>query len=114
MRKLSLAAILLTCLLSCTREAHNNEEAVLPSSIRKVMEENNCICGPYINLYGWRGQKIYVWAAKGPLCDWTPLYYNEKGEKITMPDGYTLDLFRGESLLIKAVWTCEEQIAPGG
>jgi hypothetical protein len=94
------------CLLSCSKPI---EAESLPATLQAIISnsEPGCLCLPYINKYKWKGATVYMQGYRGPACNWTPAYYNFKGEPIVMPAEYTLDKFLVESLLVEMVWKCE-------
>ena len=98
----AILAISLT-LGSCEKEAVETPEAIK----ERIASYDNCTCGPYIDLYTWRGKKVYLLAYTGPACNWVPGYFDEEGEPIRMADGYTLQMFALERELIKPIWKCE-------
>ena len=106
----SFAAVLLTVvLISCSREKEKPRDKKLPASINAIIKENNCVCDSYIDLYNWRGQKIYLYSWYHPGCDGIPGYYDINGVQINMATGYTLDQFRVEGHVIDHVWSCSGQ-----
>jgi hypothetical protein len=103
MNKIIIAFLLSTAIFSCKKQVSEN----LPAPLEEIKRlSGNCVCDPYINLYTWRNQPVYLLGYAGPACSWIPTYYNEKGEIITMPVGYTVDMFAAESRLVKNVWRC--------
>lgn len=69
--------------------------------------EGDCNCDPYINLYNWKGQKIYVLMYAGPACSWTPSYYVETGHPLD-PRPPDMNQFFAEAELIRRAWSCKE------
>lgn len=107
MSKIFIVFALSLALFSCSKK--DNGPAELPAAIQQLIDENSgCTCDPYIKLYTWRGESIYVRYIAGPLCNGVPLYYDENGETVTMATGYTLDMFLAESQFIKTIWQCSE------
>lgn len=93
-------------MFSCSK----NEEdpyAELPAPLRAIVAGRDCTCDPYIDLYKWQGQDVYILLTRGPACNSVPLYFDSNGNSIEMEEGYTLDDFRNEGEKIKTVWTCE-------
>ncbi|MEI9947136.1 MAG: hypothetical protein WDN26_23340 [Chitinophagaceae bacterium] len=108
MNRIAVISILF-CLtqISCSKDSSHSPE--IPETIKLMIDENtSCYCEPYINLYEWRGQEIYFYSGKGPLCNWMPAYFNSKGVAIQMDGGYRADDFLGDSKLVKVIWTCAE------
>ena len=98
--------VFLVSFSSCSKE---NKEQETPEIVKTIMAGNeNCICEPYIDQYLWEGQTIYYLGYKGPLCNWFPTFYNDKGERINMERDYIVNHFAVESKLIKRLWSCGE------
>ena len=105
MSKLFIVFALSLTLFSCSKK--DDKDPGLPVAIQQAIDEyTSCICDPYIKLYTWRGESVYLQYINGPLCNGIPVYYNATGEKITMETGYTLDMFLAESVFTKTVWEC--------
>jgi|GEM_PF-1003875 len=107
MNRLIAFVVILGCLhlASCSKD---KKESELPASIQAHIDNNkSCFCLPYIDLLTWKGREIYLLAQKGPTCNWTPVYYNRKGEEVRMSSGYTVDQFLAEAQLVKHIWSCE-------
>lgn len=108
MNRLMAYVIILSCLglASCSKDKNPHDE--LPASIQAQINDNkSCFCLPYIDLLTWKGREVYLLAQKGPTCNWTPVYYNRKGEEVRMHTGYTVDQFLAEAQLIKHIWSCQ-------
>ncbi|WP_028298546.1 hypothetical protein [Olivibacter sitiensis] len=108
-RKLT-SFILLGFMVLATLSCSKNEDdpyAELPAPLQAMVAESGCACEPYINLYKWRDQQVFVLLFRGPACNWRPTYYDSRGNSIEMEEGYTLDDFINEAEKIKTVWTCE-------
>lgn len=106
MSKIVIALAVLT-LFSCSKK--DGEGTELPATIQQQIDEStDCTCDPYIKLYSWRGQPVYLRGYTGPVCNWTPAYYNENGKPIFMAAGYMLDQFLAEAQFIKTIWQCSE------
>jgi hypothetical protein len=104
--KLSLFVVLLV--ISFTITSCKKADVETPEPIKELIARfENCSCEPYIDLYSWKGQKVYVLAYKGPACNWIPGYFNEEGQPIGMENGYTLQEFVEDSWFLKRVWTCQ-------
>lgn len=107
---LSRKLFVLLCLLSLTAPSCTKDElSQLPPPLQSVVAsfEGDCNCQPYINLYHWKGQKIYVLMYAGPACNWTPSYYVETGHPLD-PRPPDPQQFFAEARLIKQVWSCSE------
>lgn len=107
MYKLYIAVCLsIVSFLSCSKE---NKEKETPEAVKSLMAGNeNCVCEPYIDQYLWRGQTVYYLGYRGPLCNWFPTFYNDKGERIEIDPDYAVNHFIAESKLIKRIWACGE------
>jgi hypothetical protein len=104
MSKLFIAFALSLVLFSCSKKDNN---PALPAGIQLAIDTyTSCTCDPYIKLYAWRGQAVYLQYIAGPTCNGVPVYYNKDGERITMDTGYTLDQFLAESRFVRTVWQC--------
>ncbi|WP_336515832.1 hypothetical protein [Pollutibacter soli] len=104
--------VALVCLIiftfSCAKESEIPEE--LPYAIKAYTEGNsNCGCEPFVDLYSWNKQFVYLIFCKGPACNCAPVYYNEAGELLTMADGYSFDQFRDDAKFEKNVWNCNNR-----
>lgn len=96
-----IAFALLVSLLSCSKK----EDSDIPVLLQTVIMENaDCVCDPFISLYLWHGQKVYVLGYMGPACNWFPTFYDEDGREIAM--GMSTTHFFDESHFIKTVWKC--------
>lgn len=108
MSKLFIAFALLLTLFSCSKKDSN--DAHLPAGIQQAIAGyTSCTCDPYIKLYTWRGQSVYLQYILGPLCNGIPIYYDANGERLTMEAGYTLDMFLAESVFVRTVWECSQE-----
>ncbi|MET0393802.1 MAG: hypothetical protein ABW019_11710 [Chitinophagaceae bacterium] len=106
MSKTLIAFALALTLFACSKK-DGSKETELPVTIQEVIDSyTSCTCDPYINLYTWRGQPVYLQSIYGPLCNGVPQYYDKKGKPIAMPDGYTQDQFVAEATFVKVVWEC--------
>lgn len=105
-RILALCAILFSLTIAaCSKDKDRTED--LPASIQTYIDQSkSCTCEPYIDLYRWQNQDVYLLAHKGPACNTFPGYFNSKGEEIQMEEGYTLDEFMADGERIKNIWTC--------
>src|SRR5262249_51716136 len=100
-------AVCITSLVACSKTSNKCDKDELPASIESVIANTrNCTCLPYINLYTWKGNNVYMQYIKGPTCNGVPVYYDKDGNNITMAQGYTIDQFLDESTFIKEVWHC--------
>ena len=94
--------------ISLTISFCEKTDLATPEPIKeRIASYTDCTCEPYIDLYSWKGQKVYLLAFRGPACNWVPGYFNEEGQPITMESGYSLQQFAQESKLLKRVWTCQ-------
>lgn len=108
MSRIFIALALSLVLFACSK--NGKEDTKVPASIQQLIDGNtSCVCDPYIKLYTWRGELVYLRYMSGPLCNGVPVYYNEEGEEITMEAGYTLDQFLAEGQFVKTVWQCSGQ-----
>lgn len=99
-----LISILSMGLVACKKD----KVAVIPDKIKALIAaQKDCSCEPYINQYAWKNKATYAYLYKGQACDWTPQYFDQDGNPITMEDGYSLDTFLAESILKENVWTCK-------
>lgn len=99
--------ITLLCLGLASCSKNNETPTEVPASLQTLIDNNNnCICDPYIDLYTWRGQEVFLLAHKGPTCNWFPGYFDTNGDIIQMETNYTLDQFLGESTLVRKIWEC--------
>lgn len=107
MSKTLIAFALSLALFSCSKKESRTPDE-LPAAIQQAIDEyTSCTCDPYISLYTWRGQQVYLQSIRGPLCNGVPMYYDAKGNRITMAAGYTQDLFVEEAQFVKTVWECD-------
>lgn len=105
MKRILIAACLVFSLYACTKDGVDN----LPPALKQVIKDNsNCTCLPYLSKYEWQGKIVYFLGARGPACSWIPLYFDENGNKITVPAGYTVDTFFKDAKLIELVWECQK------
>lgn len=105
MKNLLTVICLFILIFSCTKEKDVPTE--LPSPVKTFMEDsNNCGCAPYVDLYYWREQFVYILSCKGAACNCATIYYNEAGTTLTMADGYSFDRFKSEAKFQKNVWSC--------
>ncbi len=101
---LLLTGLTLFSIASCTRDEKIPEE--IPAAILAYIADNkDCICDPYIDLFQWKGDFIYVLQYGGPACSWVPGYFNSKGEIVTIND--SLSDFKKDARFIERVWTCQ-------
>src|SRR4051812_29174245 len=80
-----------------------------PEPIRELIADSrNCHsdCPSIVDNYLWRNQTVYIYTCNGPTCNCIVSYYNDKGEKLTMDQGYQYDNFLQEAKLVKHVWKC--------
>ncbi|NII26384.1 hypothetical protein HB364_14935 [Pseudoflavitalea sp. X16] len=109
MKQFFILTATLACLTLASCSKDNDQPEKLPANISKLIDESNCVCLPYVNLYTWNNQQVYVLAFKGPACDWTPGYFNSQGQTIQMAQDYSFTDFLEDSKLVKNVWSCEEE-----
>ncbi|GAA4805420.1 hypothetical protein GCM10023231_38280 [Olivibacter ginsenosidimutans] len=104
LRNTSLSLLLLFA-LACSKDKNLSEN--LPAPVKQVIEESNCVCDPYIDLYKWRGQQLYFFGYKGPACNWAPRFVDGEGKDITLSQE-EIQQFHNEATKIKNIWTCAE------
>ncbi|OLY93200.1 hypothetical protein SAMN05444008_12230 [Cnuella takakiae] len=46
--------------------ACNKADLSLPEGIRKLVQDKDCSSQPYMDLYRWQGQQVFVLKMKGP------------------------------------------------
>ena len=92
---------------SCSK---NNDRIDAPTAIKQLIVQKSidCECDPFVDLYSWRNQSIYVFGDRGPACDSFPRYYDQNGNAVTMPANYNFDDFLQEARRIKNIWTCKK------
>lgn len=92
-------------LLACSKEQIN-----APQAIKELIAgSGDCTsCPSFVDKYLWRNQTVYIYTCSGIACNCMVLYYNEKGEKLLMAQGYSFDAFRQEARLTTHVWTCKK------
>lgn len=96
--------LLTLCVSSCQRE----EESLPASIVALTKTPTACDCEPYVDLYRWKGQLVYVYSCRGPLCLCGAIYYNEKGEAFEPASGISFNRFSTEAKLVRQVWRCGE------
>ena len=103
MKKPLLIVALFFSVLSCSKKA----DTPLPENLQeKIRQTDDCTCQPYLNLYQWKGQLVYLWASAGPACNSVPSYFDKDGNPLMMIAIYTMEQFLAESKLIKTIWRC--------
>ncbi len=105
MKKIVLNLLLISLVFaSCEKE-----EDKIPAAIQAIINENNCTCSPYIDLYLWRGKAVFLQNTRGPACDTIgPIFYDEFGKQLDFEAGYSLDNFFKDAQLIKNIWRCDQ------
>ena len=96
--------------LSLYLHACSKEKIDAPAAIKELIAgSHECTsCPSFVDKYLWRNQVVYIYTCNGPACDCMVFYYNEKGETLTMEQGYSFDDFRKEAQLTTHVWTCKK------
>lgn len=105
MKKHAVAFLLIMfTILGC----HKKFDSPLPHNLQEIISNNNnCTCQPYLNLYEWKGMQAYLYAFRGPACNFIPAYYDAEGKPLMMTATYTFDQFLAESRLLKKIWECK-------
>lgn len=89
---------------SCTKT-----DTGLPGGILKMVQSLSCTCEPYLDMYRWQGEQVFVLKYKGPSCSWIPSFYKTNGESFNLPAGTNFTQFNQQALFIKQVWSCGQQ-----
>ena len=106
--QLLLQTLLYGLLLSLAVPACKKSSIEAPEPIQQIMaQQTNCVCEPYIDQYTWRGKAVYVYSCNGPTCFCGAAYYDKEGNRITMPQDYSLNAFRQEAKFVRNVWRCK-------
>ncbi len=101
-------AIFNLLLISLVFVSCEKEEDKIPAAIQAIINENNCSCLPFIDLYLWRGKPVFLLGIRGPQClSAGPVFYDEFGNKFELEKGYTFDNFFKDAQLQKNIWRCD-------
>ncbi len=104
MKKTIFKLLLITLLFTSCKK----EEDKIPAAIQAIIDENNCTCLPFIDLYLWRGKPVFVLGIRGPQClSAGPVFYDEDGNKFELEKGYTNSKFFEDAMFIKNIWRCD-------
>ena len=108
MKKGLIIISVITTIFACSKK--NDTPADLPPAIKTFTEgTTDCGCEPFVDLYDWRDQLVYVINCKGPACNCAVVYYDEEGVFLTMADGYSFDQFRADAKFRQHVWDCNHR-----
>lgn len=81
----------------------------LPTKVQEFISgSTNCTCEPFVDLYFWKEQYVYVFSCKGPVCNCITLFSDEKGGTPQMAPGYKIDDFKADARFERNIWTCGE------
>lgn len=107
-RFLTLALLSISlCFAACDKDKDDKKN--IPAGIQARIDlRSNCTCLPYINLYQWKGQDVYLEAFRVPACNWVPAYFDAQGNEIAALKGATLDTFLADATFKKTVWACKD------
>ena len=104
MKKQILACAILFSIIGCSKKI----DPELPQNLKaKIEETTDCTCLPYLNLYEWKGQAVYLYGFAGPACNSVPAYYDKDGKPLMLIAIYTFEQFIAESKLVKNIWKCK-------
>jgi len=101
-----LLTLLLPVIFACSKEDKLTEN--VPVSVKQAMEQTDCSCEPYIDLYKWHDQQLYFFGYKGPACDWVPRFVDAEGNDVSLSQE-EIQQFHNEATKIKNIWTCSEK-----
>jgi hypothetical protein len=97
-------------ILGLSINACSKQNIDAPAPIKELIaRSSDCtICPSFVDKYLWRNQVVYIYTCNGPTCDCMVLYFNEKGENMSMQQGYLFDNFLQEAQLTRHVWKCKK------
>lgn len=108
-KKILIPLLLIFC-SSCAKDKQLSEN--LPSEVLERMNDPNCSCNPYVDLYKWRQKYIYFFgfSGSGPsglLCSWVARYVDQEGNELEL-NQQEMAQFNEEAEFEKTVWVCNE------
>jgi len=67
----------------------------------------NCSCDAEFREYFWKGRVVYAVVVTDPVCNWALTVYDQNGNGIPLPDGYSYDDFVADATFRGVVLKCD-------